>query len=220
MSLGRTITRRQLVRASLAGALVGWVPPNAGHLWAAAPTATPRQTAGPFYPVEIPPDSDANLIQVAGRSQPAAGNPIQVQGVVCDDRGRPLSGGRIEIWQCDAFGRYHHPGDRGGAADPNFQGYGQVLLDDRGRYAFRTIKPVAYPGRTPHIHFAVSGPGIERLTTQMYLKGHPLNARDFLYNAIRDPAARDSITVDFTPAPEIGPRFEAGRFDLMLGSSL
>ncbi|MEQ8354909.1 MAG: protocatechuate 3,4-dioxygenase [Kiloniellaceae bacterium] len=215
----RNIRRRSLLTAGLgaaAGALL-FVPRSP---LAAALPLTPRQTAGPFYPVEIPADSDRNLVQVAGRPAAAAGQVIEVHGQVRDDRGRPLAGGRVEIWQCDAFGRYHHPGDRGGGADPNFQGFGQSGLDSEGRYAFRTIKPVPYPGRAPHIHFAVAGPGVERLTTQMYLAGHPGNAGDFLYNAIRDRAARDSVTVAFEAAPQIAPGVEAGRFDLVLGRSL
>jgi protocatechuate 3,4-dioxygenase beta subunit len=213
-----TFPRRRFLAAALGA--------GAGGLWLHAPllaaphALTPRQTEGPFYPVEIPADSDQNLVEVAGRPEPAAGDVVQVFGQVRDDRGRPLAGGQVEIWQCDAFGSYHHPGDRGGRADPNFQGFGRAVLDEEGRYAFRTIKPVPYPGRTPHIHFAVSGRGVERLTTQMYLAGHPLNDRDFLYNAIRDPAARDSITVAFRAAPEIGPAIEAGRFDLVLGRNL
>ena len=216
------IGRRDLLAVSL-GAAAGAAAIGLGlprSLRAASLPLTPRQAQGPFYPVEIPADSDSNLVQVAGRSAPAAGQVVQVYGQVRDDHGRPLAGGQIEIWQCDAFGRYHHPGDRGGRADPNFQGFGRARLDDAGRYAFRTIKPVPYPGRSPHIHFAVAGPGVERLATQMYLAGHPLNAHDFLYNAIRDPAARASVTIPFAKAPEIGPGIEAGRFDLVLGRSL
>lgn len=212
------ITRRSLL-AGAAGAVAGLGGPISGSGLAAVLPLTPRQTEGPFYPVEIPADSDRNLVQVDGRSAPAAGEVVQVYGQVRDDRGRPLSGGRIEIWQCDAFGHYHHPGDRG-QGDPNFQGFGQAVLDDEGRYAFRTIKPVPYPGRTPHIHFAIMGPGVERLTTQMYLAGHPQNARDFLYNAIRDPAARESVTVKFAAAPEPGENIQVGRFDLVLGRSV
>ena len=216
------LPRRGFLSASLAaGAGAAALGLQLGSpLLAAAAVPTPRQSEGPFYPLELPADSDQNLVQVAGRPQPAAGKVIQVVGQVRDDRGKPLAGGQVEIWQCDAFGRYHHPGDRGGRADPNFQGFGRALLDAEGHYAFRTIMPVPYPGRTPHIHFAVSGPGVERLTTQMYLAGHPLNERDFLYRAIRDPAARDSVTVAFKAAPEIGPEVEVGRFDLVLGRSI
>jgi protocatechuate 3,4-dioxygenase beta subunit len=215
------VSRRRLLAGTFALAAgnvaSGLLPQGAAR--AAAAVLTPRQTEGPFYPVEIPADSDQNLVRVAGRPEAAAGEVVQVFGQVRDDSGRPLAGGAVEIWQCDAFGHYHHPRDRGGGADANFQGFGRAVLDDEGRYAFRTIKPVPYPGRTPHIHFAVSGPGIERLTTQMYLAGHPQNERDFLYNSIRDTAARDAVTVAFRAAPEIGPDIEAGRFDIVLRRS-
>lgn len=216
------VSRRELLAGSVAlaagNAASGLLPGGAAR--AAAAALTPRQTEGPFYPVEIPADSDQNLVRVAGRPGTAAGEVVQVFGQVRDDSGRPLAGGSVEIWQCDAFGHYHHPRDRGGTADPNFQGFGRAVLDEKGYYAFRTIRPVPYPGRTPHIHFAVSGPGIERLTTQMYLAGHPQNARDFLYASLRDPAVRDAVTVAFKAAPEIGPGIEAGRFDIVLRRNL
>lgn len=222
MIRGTAVSRRRLLAGSFAlgvGNVASGLLPQ-GTARAAAAVLTPRQTEGPFYPVEIPPDSDQNLVRVAGRPEPAAGEVVQVFGQVRDERGRPLAGGRIEIWQCDAFGRYHHPGDRGGGADPNFQGFGRAVLDDDGRYAFLTIKPVPYPGRTPHIHFKIAGPGVEPLTTQMYLAGHPRNARDFLYTSIRDPAARDAVTVAFRAAPEIAPGIEAGQFDIVLRRNL
>jgi protocatechuate 3,4-dioxygenase beta subunit len=221
MNRATTVSRRRLLAGSFALAAgnvaSGVLPPSAAR---AAAVLTPRQTEGPFYPVSIPADSDQNLVQVAGRPEVAAGEVVQVFGQVRDDSGRPLTGGTVETWQCDAFGHYHHPRDRGGGADPNFQGFGRAVLDDEGRYAFRTIKPVPYPGRTAHIHFAVSGPGIERLTTQMYLAGHPQNARDFLYASIRDLAARDAVTIAFKEAPEIGSGIEVGRFDIVLRRSL
>ena len=167
--------RRRLIAAGLTLAALGSRP-----LGAAALTATPRQTPGPFYPATIPLDSDSDLVAVDGRPQPAAGQVTHVFGRVLDQAGRPLPGLRVEIWQCDAAGRYHHPRDRGGGADPNFQGYGQRTVGDDGAYRFRTIRPVAYPGRAPHIHFALSGQGVERLTTQMYVAGEPLNEGDIL----------------------------------------
>ncbi len=203
------------VGALAVGALGLAAPPRRA---AAKTTLTPRQTPGPFYPSRLPADADRDLTRVAGRESRAAGQIVQVVGRVADDSGRALAGARVEVWQCDAFGYYHHPRDRGGRADPNFQGYGRMLLGEDGRYRFITIKPVAYPGRAPHIHFAVSGPGIERLTTQMYLADHPQNARDFLYNAIRDPAARQSVTVAFAAQTDGEPPL--GQFDLVLGRSL
>ncbi len=212
------ISRRGLLNASLALGIGTLGFGIAGSRAADGPPLTPRQTPGPFYPSRLPADADRDLTRVAGRAKRAAGRIVQVAGRVTDDSGRALAGARVEIWQCDAFGYYHHPRDRGGRADPNFQGYGRMLLGEDGRYRFTTIRPVSYPGRAPHIHFAVSGPGVERLTTQMYLAEHPQNARDFLYNAIRDPAARRSVTVAFVQQADDRPPL--GHFDLVLGRSL
>lgn len=209
------VSRRALLGASLAFGVGGGLP---GRLAAAERLLTPRQTPGPFYPQRLPADADQDLTRVEGRHDRAAGEFVQVTGRVTDNTGRPLAGARIEIWQCDAFGYYHHPRDRGGRADPNFQGYGSLLLGENGLYRFITIRPVAYPGRAPHIHFAVSGPGVPRLTTQMYLADHPQNARDFLYNSIRDPDARDAVTVAFAAGADGNPA--QGQFDLVLGRSL
>lgn len=214
---GTTSRRRILVwGAGIAGSTLTGLPLATLH--AAALLPTPRQTTGPFYPERLPLDSDNDLVGVGGRDQAAAGQVVHLFGQVQDMTGRALAGYRVEIWQCDAAGFYHHSADRGGRADPNFQGYGQMIADDEGRYRFRTIEPVPYPGRTPHIHMAVSGKGIDRpLTTQLYLKDHPLNARDFLFNSLRDEAARDSLLVDFAPAPEIEPDAKAGSFTVVLG---
>jgi protocatechuate 3,4-dioxygenase, beta subunit len=111
---------------------------------------------------------------------------------VLDARGRPLPGYLVEIWQCDAHG--HYLAERGSswsdwlkkreAPDPGFQGYGRTLTDAGGGYRFRTIRPVSYPGRTPHIHFKVRRDGRELLTTQMYVAGEPGNERDGIYGEL------------------------------------
>jgi protocatechuate 3,4-dioxygenase beta subunit len=142
---------------------------------------TPRMTEGPFYPRSFPADVDADLTRVAGRSAGARGTVLDVSGRVLDRTGRPRAGARVEIWQCDALGQYHHVGEMQGSGDPGFQGFGATSTDAEGRYAFRTIKPVPYPGRTPHIHFTVVEDGRRRLTSQMFIEGEPGNARDGLY---------------------------------------
>jgi protocatechuate 3,4-dioxygenase, beta subunit len=186
---------------------------------AAALPPTPVQTAGPFYPLALPDDSDNDLIHVAGRNGTATGIVTNVSGRVLDPDGRPVAGARVEIWQCDANGRYHYVRDD--RADPpldeNFQGYGQTTTDRTGGYRFLTIRPVPYPGRTPHIHFAVSGPGFPRLITQMYVAGEPQNERDGLLTSVRDPAARARLIVPLRPAPEVEPNSLAGIFDIVLG---
>ena len=143
---------------------------------------TPRLTEGPFYPNTFPRDIDADLTHIDGRAGVAQGTILDVSGHVMDRTGTPRAGARIEIWQCDATGSYHHVG--GVVGDENFQGFGFTTTDAEGRYAFRTIKPVPYPGRTPHIHFTVLEGGKRRLTSQMFIEGEPGNERDGLYRQL------------------------------------
>jgi protocatechuate 3,4-dioxygenase beta subunit len=149
-------------------------------------------------------DDDNDLVRIGKSSDLAQGEITQLSGEVVDISGRPVSDARVEIWQCDANGRYHHPRDRRAVArDPLFQGHGHYQCRADGRYRFRTIRPVPYPGRTPHIHFAISGPGFEPLVTQMYVAGEPLNAKDFVLNKIPDQALRDSVIVELDRAEEL-----------------
>ena len=179
---------------------------------ARAAVVTPSQTAGPFYPATLPLDQDNDLVSVAGSAGLAKGEVVSVAGRLLDTRARPIVGARVEIWQCDANGRYRHPRERGSAPiDPNFQGYGRTVTGADGGYRFRTIKPVPYPGRAPHIHFAISGAGLSPFTTQMYLAGAPQNDADVLFNRL-DPAARTTLLVDFMP----GAAEPVGRFDIVL----
>jgi protocatechuate 3,4-dioxygenase beta subunit len=167
---------KRLAGLSLAATAPGLV--NASAL-------TPRQSAGPFYPPELPLDDDNDLVHVAGRDQAAKGKITDLSGRLLDHNGEPLKEVRIEIWQCDANGRYRHPLDPGRRSiDPGFQGFGHTLTDGAGRYRFLTIKPVPYPGRTPHIHVAVYPMGDRPFVTQLYVAGEPRNSEDFLYNRV------------------------------------
>ena len=165
----------------------------------AATRITPSASEGPFYPTSAMryPDIDNDLIRIGDQVQGAGGEIVRIGGRVLDTDGRPLAGARVEIWQCDVNGRYLHRGDRGGAArDAGFQGFGHDITTIDGEYAFRTIRPVPYPGRTPHIHAKVIVDGRTRLTTQFYLPDHPGNSRDWLYRRI--PADRlDQVTLRF-----------------------
>src|SRR5437764_13141877 len=142
--------------------------------------ATPAQTEGPFYPTAFPADTDMDLVQVRGQAAQAMGTVLHLQGRVLDASGKPIAGAMVEIWQCDAQGLYDHPRQPGRARrDQAFQGYGRMLVDAEGRYSFRTLKPVAYPGRTPHIHFKVATAAGSQLTSQFYIAGESQNESDF-----------------------------------------
>jgi len=137
---------------------------------------------------------------------------------VLDRSGQPLAGARVEIWQCDSRGIYRHPADERGTrrSDRGFQGRGRTVTDSGGRYGFRTIRPVAYSMRTPHIHFRVDAEGRRPLVTQMFVDGEALNSRDFLLNAIDDRRQRDSVLVRLDPADGLEAGSQAGRFDIVL----
>lgn len=186
---------------------------GAAPAWAAL-VPTPRQTLGPFYPEKPPLDSDNDLVRVDGRDALAAGVITDLTGRVLDRAGQPVDDARIEIWQCDANGRYHHPRAPRKDRDPDFQGFGTFTTGTDGQYRFRTIRPVPYPGRTPHIHFRVVAPGVPELVTQMYIKGHPLNERDWILR--RAGEHRDRLLVEFEPA-EDGDAEQRARFDIVLG---
>ena len=177
---------------------------------------TPAQTEGPFYPDRLPLDRDNDLTMVAGRQAPAAGEITDLTGRILDLGGKPLRGVIIEIWQVDNNGHYIHTGDAGAGNDVNFQGFGRFETGEDGAYRFRTIKPVPYPGRTPHIHVKLQKGGRELLTTQMYVQGHRLNERDGLLRSIRDPVQRASVLVPFLANKEL-PGTLAARFDIVLG---
>lgn len=194
-------TPHQLQRRTLTTALV-----IAPVLWLGAraqpkpgPRATPSQSEGPFYPVALPKDSDFDLLRNGSQNYPK-GQSAWVEGSVSDLAGKPVAGASVEIWQCDHDGHYHHPGD-GGKADPRFQGFGRVTAGTDGSYRFRTLRPVAYGGRTPHIHVKVKLGQRDLLTTQLYVAGDAGNAQDFLWRRLSEPD-RNALTVSFAAASD------------------
>jgi protocatechuate 3,4-dioxygenase beta subunit len=179
---------------------------------------TPAQTEGPFYPDKLPLDTDNDLIVINDGLTPAVGAITYLSGKILDARGNPVKNAAVEIWQCDNNGAYLHSGTSNAQAkDKNFQGFGRFVTGSSGEYLFRTIKPVPYPGRTPHVHFKVKLKGNDVLTTQCYIKGHPGNERDGIWRSIRDEKLRDSITIDFAPIKESKIGELAAKFDIVLG---
>ncbi len=183
----RSYSRRTLIRAGLAGCLTHLFSAASASAGARPALPTPEDAEGPFYPYSTPADQDADLTRIDGISEPAKGQIIEIEGQVSDSRGQPLEGVRLEIWQANAAGRYHHPRDRNPApVDPGFQGYADITSTRRGQFRFRTVMPGSYPAETgwirpPHIHFRISRTGYRELITQMYFRDHPLNAEDRLF---------------------------------------
>jgi len=191
--------------------------------WFAVPGAfaeelarTPRLTEGPFYPPRLPLDTDNDLIIVGNSTTPAVGEITHLSGRVLSGSGEPVQGVVVEIWQCDAKGVYLAQGSQRGN-DPNFQGFGKFAVNGKGEYRFRTIKPVPYPGRTPHIHFKVKKGDRELLTTQLFINGHPQNRGDGVLRGLSDPVDRELVLVDFVPLQESKTGELSARFDIVLG---
>jgi protocatechuate 3,4-dioxygenase, beta subunit len=201
-------TRRRIILALGAAAIAPLAPTP---VLADERPPTPRMTEGPFYPCSFPKDSDGDLTRVGGRGDVAQGEVLDVTGRIIDRSGAPRAGARLEIWQCDATGQYHHVGY--GEGDPAFQGFGAVTTDAEGRYAFRTIKPVPYPGRTPHIHFAVLEGGKRRLVSQMFIEGEAGNERDGLYRYLGAEAKR--VTMRLQDARSAGAKLQ-GSLDIVI----
>ena len=163
-----------------------------------------RDLAGPAFGDDEPDPADADLTR-RGESEPL-GERIIVQGRVLDEDGRPIRRALVEVWQANAAGRYRHEIDQHAAPlDANFDGAGRCLTDGEGRYRFVTIKPGAYPWqnhenawRPAHIHFSLFGRAfVQRLVTQMYFPGDPLIDYDPIFQAVRDPAARELLIAKF-----------------------
>jgi len=187
----------------------------AGAAWAASLAPTPEQTLGPFYPGVLPEDRDADLLVIKGRDARALGTVLHLVGRVTDTSGDPVADALVEIWQSDVYGRYLLPKDGApGQRDPNFQGYGQARTDAAGAYTFRTIKPVPYESRPPHIHFQVTHPRFRALVTQMYVVGDAGREDPTWFGGQR---VRDALSVKLSPAAGAEPGALNARFDIVLG---
>ena len=178
---------------------------------------TPQQTEGPFYPDHLPLDTDNDLLIVNDNLTRAVGEITHLSGRILDAKGDPIRNALVEIWQVDNNGVYLNTKDDHAKRDANFQGFGRFMTGSTGEYYFRTVKPVLYPGRTRHIHFALKMKGREKWTTQCYVKGEPANERDGIYKSIQDPKARAAVTVDFTAIQGSRIGELAARFNIVMG---
>ena len=211
------LTRRHFLGGGLAlGATALFTP----GVFAQELARTPRLTEGPFYPDRLPLDTDNDLVIVNNSITPAVGEITHLTGRVLSTSGEPLRNVVVEIWQVDGRGVYLHSADSGRRQrDTNFQGFGRFTTNARGEYRFRTIKPVPYPGRTPHIHVIVKRGERRLLTTQLFIDGHPQNRRDGIFRAIRDPFDRELVLVDFVPVRGSRIGELSARFDIVIGAT-
>ena len=167
-----------------------------------------EMTDGPFYPPprwrERWPDWDADLtrVQPGAEARVARGEHFGLELAVLDTDGRALDNAEVEIWQCDALAAYRHPNvaQEPGRFDEGFQGFGAARSGRGGTLALRTIKPVPYPGRTPHIHVKLRHPSFGERTSQLFIAGDPGNARDFLWRRL-GAEERAALDMKLEPAP-------------------
>jgi protocatechuate 3,4-dioxygenase, beta subunit len=211
------LNRRLFLGSAALGSLAYFTP----GAFAEELTRTPKQTEGPFYPNKMPLDTDNDLLIINDGITPAVGTISHLTGKVLTPAGSPVNGVVVEIWQCDHNGAYLHTGTSNvDKRDKHFQGFGRFLTGTTGEYYFRTIKPVPYPGRTPHIHVKVKKGTKELLVTQLYVKDEEArNRKDGIYMGVKDVKARDSITVDFAPVKESKIGELAANFVIVLGST-
>lgn len=219
MQFDERARRRRFLKGA-AVSVAGFALPsfwNVRGAFAEALTLTPPQTEGPFYPNHLPLDTDNDLLIVNDGITPGVGEITHLTGRILDSSGVPIRNALVEIWQVDGNGVYLHTADTHAKRDANFQGFGRFLTGSTGDYYFRTVKPVPYPGRTPHIHFKVKRRGQSEFVTQCYIKGHPQNERDGIYRGIGDPQAQAAVSVDFAPIKQSPAGELTGNFDIILG---
>lgn len=213
-----------------------WQPPASSQNYKTSITRSPRnallslqssasETTGPTFGHSDIDPLDHDLIRNYAQTGDPIGERIIVHGRVLDENGRPVGGTLVEIWQANAGGRYRHKKDTYLApVDPNFGGCGRTLTDENGYYAFRTVKPGAYPWRNwgnswrpAHIHFSVFGSGFaQRLITQLYFEGDPLIAKCPIVNTIPDPRAIEQLIAALDLNATVPLDSIAYKFDIVL----
>ncbi len=214
-------TRRLLITSLTTTLASGLLLSSSKWSFAEELTKTPQQTEGPFYPDHMPLDTDNDLLIVNDSITSAVGDITHLSGRVLDSKGDPIRNAMVEIWQVDHFGSYFHSKganpESKSTRDSNFQGFGRFLTGSTGEYYFRTIKPVPYPGRTPHIHFAIKIKGKPKFTTQCYVAGESRNNTDGVLKGIMDPKGKASVIIPFKPVKGSKIGELAARFDIVMG---
>jgi protocatechuate 3,4-dioxygenase, beta subunit len=213
----------QMLSGGMTIALPGWSQ-SAQGLWVPEDDlpATPSQTEGPFYPdtaIEKQMFNDTDLVQKMAGHEYAKGQPVVVQGIVRDRKGRPQIGAVVEVWQACAAGRYNHSRDNSTKhlLDNNFQFWGRAITGEDGKYSFTTIIPGLYPGRMGrHIHYRIDTKDYKRLTTQCYFSEFAQdNAKDTIYQSL-NAKDRDLVTVQLEKSADNKQPW-SGSFNIVVG---
>jgi protocatechuate 3,4-dioxygenase beta subunit len=150
---------------------------------------TPAQTEGPYFTPNSPERADFLVDGVEGPR-------LTLTGFALDRQCRPIPHALLDLWHCDAEGRYDNQG---------YRLRGHQFTDAQGRFVFETIVPALYPGRTRHYHVKVQAPGGDVLTTQLYFPGEPGNERDRIFD--------EALLMNVAP----GDAGQISRFDFILG---
>jgi protocatechuate 3,4-dioxygenase, beta subunit len=202
------INRRNWLRLGLglaAGTATGFSSVSDGAAGKECKT-TPGMELGPFPPIltRTQPDHDVDLTRVEGQPGVATGDIIEVTGRILDENCNPVNGSIVEIWQANHYGKYNHEYNPNGQHDPHFQGWGQVITKQDGKYSFITIVPGLYGNRARHIHFKISKLGYHEMVTQLYFHGEERNDTDGIYNALTHQEQRAvTRSIDRTYAPKM-----------------
>jgi protocatechuate 3,4-dioxygenase beta subunit len=148
---------------------------------------TKAQAEGPFYKTASPLRADLRETGMPGR-------PIELSGFILARSCRPVGGAFIDLWQADDSGEYDNKG---------FRLRGHQFADGKGHYAFRTIVPGLYQGRTRQFHVRVQAAAESPvLTTQLYFPDEPRNQDDELF--------RPELTL------QLSSDMQQARFDIVL----
>jgi hydroxyquinol 1,2-dioxygenase len=154
--------------------------------------ATPNTLAGPFYRADAPDMADGAPI-----SRDGIGLPLRVTGLITDLAGHGIARARVEVWHANGDGVYENQQPD---LQPEFNLRGRFTADDLGRFSLSSICPGGYalPGDGPvgqlfsglglaldrpaHLHFRVTAPGYQTLTTHVFDRDDPAIGRDALFS--------------------------------------
>jgi hydroxyquinol 1,2-dioxygenase len=170
--------------------------------------ATPNTLPGPFYREDVP-----EVALGTNLSRDGIGESLRVQLQLTDLDGKPVSNAVVDVWQANALGRYENQDPD---LQPEFNLRGRLRSDAQGRVHFQSVKPRGYAlpddgpvgrllntlglclERPAHLHFRVTAPGFQVLTTHVFDRLDPAIGRDALFGV------KQQLLADFRPMPTDG----------------